>query len=139
MPEPERPSGALSVRDAQQAVDDWITRHGIRYFHELTNFAQLVEEVGELGRLLSRTAGEQSFKPGREPADLPAALADEMADVLFVLICIANQTGVDLNDALLDNLAKKTGRDLRRHRQNDKLKQDPSLDRSDSGHRPFEA
>lgn len=111
----------LTLKQAQADVDAWIRAHGVRYFGELTNLAQLVEETGELARLLSRRYGEQSFKPGAEPADLPAAVADEMADVLFVLICLANQTGVDLTTALTANLAKKTARDADRHRANPKL------------------
>ena len=113
----------LTIADAQAAVDDWIRTLGVRYFGELTNLAQLTEEVGELARLLSRTYGEQSFREGTEPRDVPAALADEMADVLFVLICLANQTGVDLTDALRRNLEKKTGRDATRHLENEKLAQ----------------
>ena len=116
------PAEDLTVRDAQRRVDEWIRTLGVRYFGELTNLAQLTEEVGELARLLSRTKGEQSFRVGTEPDDVDAALADEMADVLFVLICLANQTGVDLTDALARNLAKKTGRDAARHAGNPKLR-----------------
>ena len=108
---------ALTLAEAQAQVDQWIQTLGVRYFSELTNLAQLMEEVGELSRLISRTYGEQSFKSG-ESQD---GLADEMADVLFVLICLANQTGVDLTEALLKNLDKKTRRDKDRHRQNPKL------------------
>lgn len=108
----------LTLPEAQQQVDQWIRSIGVRYFSELTNLAQLVEEVGELARILSRKFGDQSFKAGEEER---CNLADEMADVLFVLICLANQTGVDLNTALQDNLAKKTERDSQRHRQNPKL------------------
>lgn len=107
----------LTLKQAQRRVDDWIQTIGVRYFSELTNLAQLVEEVGELARILSRTHGEQSFKE----SDLASRLDDEMADVLFVLICLANQTGVDLEEALLRNLRKKTERDSDRHRQNPKL------------------
>lgn len=110
--------GELTLAEAQRKVDTWIQTLGVRYFHELTNLAQLVEEVGELARILSRTYGEQSFKPG----DPQPALADEMADVLFVLICLANQTGVNLTEALQQNLAKKTARDSRRHLENEKLR-----------------
>jgi NTP pyrophosphatase (non-canonical NTP hydrolase) len=106
----------ISLREIQQNVDQWIRSTGVCYFSELTNLAQLVEEVGELARILSRTFGDQSFKAG-ESADL----ADEMADVLFVVVCLANQTGVDLTDALQKNLAKKTARDADRHRDNPKL------------------
>lgn len=91
--------------------------YGVRYFSELTNLAVLTEEVGELARLMARTYGDQSFKPGRKPS----ALGDELADVLFVLVCIANQTGVDLEQAVMKNLKKKTARDRRRHRDNPKL------------------
>ena len=107
----------LTLPEAQARVDQWIKEIGVRYFSELTNLAQLVEEVGELARLISRTYGEQSFKE----SDLNRDLGDEMADVLFVLICLANQTGVDLNEALLKNLAKKTQRDQTRHHNNEKL------------------
>ena len=107
----------LSLSQAQAEVDAWIKSVGVRYFSELTNLAQLVEEVGELARLISRTYGEQSFKASDHKGDL----ADEMADVLFVLICLANQTGVDLNDALIKNLDKKNKRDSERHRNNPKL------------------
>jgi NTP pyrophosphatase (non-canonical NTP hydrolase) len=108
----------LSLKEAQATVDTWIQTHGVRYFNELTNMAILMEEVGELARIMSRQYGEQSFKAG-ESAD---GLADEMADVLFVLICLANQTGVDLQAALRQNLDKKTNRDQNRHKENDKLK-----------------
>lgn len=108
---------SLTIAQAQQQVDHWIRQFGVRYFSELTNLAQLMEEVGELSRVISRTYGEQSFKAGETPADL----GDEMADVLFVLICLANQTGVDLDRALRINLEKKTQRDATRHRNNPKL------------------
>lgn len=107
----------LTLRAAQLEVDQWIKTIGVRYFSELTNLAQLMEEVGELSRQISRRFGEQSFKSGETPSDL----ADEMADVLFVLICLANQTGVDLTAALQCNLEKKTKRDSLRHKQNSKL------------------
>ena len=107
----------LTLKQAQATVDEWIRTIGVRYFSELTNLAQLVEEVGEVERVLSRTYGEQSFKTG-EPRN---ELADELADVLFVLICLANQTGVDLTAALEANLKKKTQRDRERHAQNPKL------------------
>jgi NTP pyrophosphatase (non-canonical NTP hydrolase) len=108
---------SLSIRDAQQQVDQWIRTIGVRYFDEMTNLAQLVEEVGEVARILSRTCGEQSCKKGESPGDL----ADELADVLFVTICLANQSGIDLTDALKTNLEKKTKRDATRHRENQKL------------------
>ncbi len=111
----------MTIENAQQTVDRWIEEIGVRYFSELTNLAQLVEEVGEVARIMSRTFGEQSFKPDGQPADLKEKLGDELADVLFVLICIANQTGVDLTEALRKNLDKKTTRDADRHRQNEKL------------------
>ncbi len=111
-----RPS--ITLDEAQQAVDDWIKRLGVRYFSELTNLAQLVEEVGELARILSRTYGDQSAKA----SDKNLSLSDEMADILFVLICLANQTGVNLTDALRASLEKKTTRDATRHLDNPKLK-----------------
>lgn len=108
----------LSITEAQQIVDQWIKSVGVRYFSELTNMAVLTEEVGELARVIARKYGDQSFKKSDEKYDL----ADEMADVLFVLVCLANQTGVDLNDAFLKNMEKKTNRDKDRHRNNQKLK-----------------
>ena len=111
----------LTITEAQKCVDDWIQKLGVRYFHEMTNLAQLVEEVGELARLFSRTKGEQSFRKGTEPDDITASIADEMADVLFVLICLANQSGIDLNEALIRNLDKKSARDATRHFENEKL------------------
>lgn len=107
----------MTIRESQQIVDEWIRTIGVRYFNELTNTAVLMEEVGELARIMAREYGEQSWKPGAEKEDL----GDEMADVLFVLICLANQTGVNLEEAMLRNLEKKTKRDLHRHRSNDKL------------------
>lgn len=106
----------LSLREAQRRVDEWIHSHGVRYFGELTNMAILTEEVGELARLMARTYGEQSFKEG-ESQDLGA----EMADVLWVLLCLANQTGVDLTEALERSIEKKTKRDKDRHINNPKL------------------
>jgi NTP pyrophosphatase (non-canonical NTP hydrolase) len=107
----------MTIEEAQQTVDRWINTTGIRYFNELTNTAILMEEVGEVARIMSRRYGEQSFKESDKSVDL----ADEMADVLFVLICLANQTGVDLTQALQKNLDKKTRRDADRHRNNEKL------------------
>lgn len=107
----------ITIREAQQQVDEWIRTIGVRYFNELTNLGILMEEVGELSRLMVRTYGEQSFKESDKGKDL----GDEMADVLWVLMCLANQTGVDLTAALQKNMEKKTGRDADRHRQNDKL------------------
>jgi len=108
----------ITIADAQQQVDDWIKTIGVRYFNELTNLGILMEEVGELSRLMVRKYGEQSFKE----SDKNKELSDEMADVLFVLICLANQTGIDLTEALKKNLDKKTLRDKDRHQQNEKLK-----------------
>ncbi len=106
-----------TIADAQRIVDDWIKTIGVRYFSELTNLAQLVEEVGEVARILSRTHGDQSAKAGEDVGQLD----DELADVLFVLLCLANQSGIDLQTALKRNLEKKTRRDLTRHRDNPKL------------------
>ncbi|MCS6820428.1 MAG: nucleotide pyrophosphohydrolase [Microscillaceae bacterium] len=108
----------MTLAQAQQLVDEWIHAHGIRYYNELTNTAILMEEVGEVARLMARIYGEQSFKESDKEYDL----ADEMADVLFVLICLANQTGINLTEALQKNLDKKTKRDKERHNQNEKLK-----------------
>src|ERR1041384_1966013 len=107
----------LTIKQAQQSVDQWIKTVGVRYFSELTNLGILMEEVGELSRLIVRTYGEQSFKDSDKGKDL----GDEMADVLWVLICLANQTGVDLSEAFRRNMEKKTGRDATRHRDNQKL------------------
>lgn len=108
----------ITISEAQQMVDQWIKTIGVRYFSELTNLAILTEEVGELARIMARTYGDQSFKKSDEGKDM----ADEMADVLWVLICLANQTGVDLNEAFLKNIEKKTNRDKDRHQNNEKLK-----------------
>ncbi len=108
----------MTIQQAQKTVDQWIKTKGVRYFNELTNMAILTEEVGEVARIISRKYGEQSFKE----SDKEKNLSDELADVLFVLICIANQTGVDLTEALKKNLDKKTERDSERHKQNKKLK-----------------
>lgn len=107
----------MQLQTAQKIVDDWIKKYGVRYFNELTNLALLTEEVGELARIISRQYGEQSFKENEEKNDL----ADELADILFVIICLANQTGVDLSDALSKNIEKKTKRDNKRHLNNKKL------------------
>jgi NTP pyrophosphatase (non-canonical NTP hydrolase) len=112
---------SLTLAEAQRRVDHWISEIGVRYFDEQTNLVQLVEEVGELARLINREFGEQSWKAGEEPDSVRDALADELADVLFVIICLANQTQVDLNAALVANLAKKTTRDQDRHQNNQKL------------------
>ena len=108
----------MAIKQAQEKIDMWIKTNGVRYFSELTNMAVLTEEVGEVARIISRKYGEQSFKE----SDKDKELSDELADVLFVLMCIANQTGVDLTDALEKNLEKKTKRDLTRHKENEKLK-----------------
>jgi NTP pyrophosphatase (non-canonical NTP hydrolase) len=108
----------MTIEDAQKQVDEWIKTVGVRYFNELTNLGILMEEVGELSRLMVRTYGEQSFKE----SDKGKELADEMADVLWVLICLANQTGVDLTTALKKNFEKKNIRDAGRHKDNEKLK-----------------
>ena len=108
----------MTINEAQQQVDGWIKTVGVRYFSELTNMTILTEEVGELARIMARTYGDQSFKK----TDLNKNLADEMADVLWVLICLANQTGVNLTEAFQKNIEKKTSRDAERHRQNEKLK-----------------
>ncbi len=106
----------MTIKQAQQMVDEWIHRYGVRYFSELTNMACLTEEVGELARVMARTYGDQSFKPGERPN-----LGEEMADVLWVLLCLANQTGVDLTDELRKSFEKKTQRDATRHIDNPKL------------------
>lgn len=108
----------MTIQEAQQKVDEWIKTTGVRYFSELTNMAILTEEVGEVARLISRIYGDQSFKKSDEGKQLK----DELADVLWVLICIANQTGVDLTEALENNFKKKNKRDAERHKQNEKLK-----------------
>ena len=108
----------MTINEAQETVDQWIRTTGIRYFNELTNTAILMEEVGEVARIMARRYGEQSFKKSDEAVNL----ADEMADVMFVLICLANQTGINLTDAFQKNLDKKTIRDADRHKNNEKLK-----------------
>ncbi len=108
----------MTIAEAQKTVDEWIKTTGIRYFNELTNTAILMEEVGEVARIMARKYGEQSFKKSDEQVNL----ADEMADVLFVLICLANQTGIDLTQALQQNLEKKNIRDAERHQNNEKLR-----------------
>jgi NTP pyrophosphatase (non-canonical NTP hydrolase) len=108
----------MTIEEAQAIVDNWIKENGVRYFNELTNMAILTEEVGEVARIISRQYGEQSFKKSDEGKQL----GDELADVLFVLICLANQTGVNLTEALQKNLEKKTNRDSQRHKDNEKLK-----------------
>ncbi len=107
----------MEINDLQKSVDEWIKQYGVRYFNELTNMAILTEEVGELARIMARKYGEQSFKNGEEKADI----ADEIVDVLWVLVCIANQTGVNLEQAIEKNFQKKTNRDKNRHINNQKL------------------
>ena len=107
----------LTIEQYQEIVDDWISKYGVRYFSELTNLAGLMEEVGEVARVMSRLYGDQSFKESEEKHDL----SDELADVFFVLVCIANQTGIDLSSAIQKNLEKKTNRDKTRHKKNPKL------------------
>jgi len=107
----------MTIKEAQQQVDQWIHEYGVRYFSELTNMAVLTEEVGELARVIARQYGDQSFKPGEQPN-----LGEEMADVLWVLICLANQTGIDLTEELKKSFEKKTNRDKERHHNNPKLK-----------------
>ena len=108
----------MTIQQAQQEVDQWIKTTGVRYFSELTNMTILTEEVGELARIMARKYGDQSFKE----TDKESNLSDEMADVLWVLLCLANQTGINLTEALKKNFEKKTNRDAERHKQNDKLK-----------------
>lgn len=108
----------MTIQEAQDTIDRWINTTGVRYFNELTNMAMLTEEVGEVARIIARKYGEQSFKE----SDKDKQLSDELADVLFVLICIANQTGVNLTEALEKNIDKKTQRDSTRHQENEKLK-----------------
>lgn len=107
----------MTIKEAQKVVDNWIKTYGVRYFSELTNMAVLTEEVGELARIMARTYGDQSFKDN----ELSKNLGDEMADVLWVLICLANQTGIDLEEALKKNIEKKTLRDSERHHNNPKI------------------
>jgi NTP pyrophosphatase (non-canonical NTP hydrolase) len=108
----------MTIKEAQQTVDQWIKQYGVRYFSELTNMACLTEEVGELARVIARTYGDQSFKKGEKPN-----LGEEMADVLWVLICLANQTGIDLTEELKKSFEKKTKRDCKRHKENAKLRE----------------
>lgn len=107
----------MQIKQAQEIVDQWINEYGVRYFDELTNTAMLMEEVGEVARIMARRYGEQSEKESDKNKDL----GDELADVMFVLICLANQTGIDLEEAMIKNLEKKTNRDFDRHKNNDKL------------------
>lgn len=117
----------MTIEEAQKQVDEWIHRYGVRYFNELTNMAILTEEVGEVARIISRTYGEQSFKE----SDKNKNLADELADVLWVVICLANQTGTDLTQAFVKNLEKKTSRDKERHLNNGKINSDGARQNQD--------
>lgn len=116
LPQGQEPE--IGIREMQALVDQWIKTYGQRYFHQLTNMAILTEEVGEVARLMARIYGEQSLKEGEDPR----ALADEMADVMWVLLCLANQCGIDMSDALRANMQKKTARDIERHKNNPKLR-----------------
>ncbi|GAD06200.1 hypothetical protein PORCRE_1923 [Porphyromonas crevioricanis JCM 15906] len=116
LPQGQEPE--IGIREMQALVDQWIRTYGQRYFHQLTNMAILTEEVGEVARLMARIYGEQSLKEGEDPR----ALADEMADVMWVLLCLANQCGIDMSDALRANMQKKTSRDIERHKNNPKLR-----------------
>ncbi|MBQ3189549.1 MAG: nucleotide pyrophosphohydrolase [Bacteroidaceae bacterium] len=107
----------MTIKELQQQVDKWIKEYGVRYFNEMTNMAILTEEVGEVARIMARKYGEQSFKEGEKNS-----LDDEIADVIWVLVCIANQTGIDLTKAIENNFAKKSSRDNKRHKENNKLK-----------------
>lgn len=111
----------MRISSYQQLVDEWIKTIGVRYFSELTNMAILTEEVGEVSRLIARIYGEQSFKTPMSPEEQKEKLADELADVIWVISCLANQTGIDLEDAINKNIEKKTNRDFLRHKNNDKL------------------
>lgn len=111
----------MTIEEAQKIVDEWIKNYGVKYYNEMTNFTILTEEVGELARLFARHFGEQSFKAGQEPENIHEAIADEMADILFVLICLSNQMNINLQSALEKNLLKKTERDKDRHINNPKL------------------
>lgn len=118
----------MTIREYQEAVDKWIREHGVRYFNELTNTALLMEEVGELARVIARTHGEQSWKEHQAPSDAMAMIADEMGDVLFVMCCLANQMQIDLDKVVASNLDKKTLRDHKRHQANVKLRTDTRSD-----------
>jgi len=111
----------MTIGESQKIIDQWIKKYGVRYFNELTNMILLSEEVGELSRLIAREFGEQSFKKGKKPKDVKAMIADEMADIYFVLSCLANQMDIDLSEAIKKNLQKKTERDSERHIQNKKI------------------
>lgn len=112
----------MKIEELQLEIDQWIKTNGVRYFNELTNLAILTEEVGELARLMSRKFGEQSFKNPDDAKDIDKKLADELADIIFVAVCLSNQIGINLTDAIVKNLEKKTKRDVSRHKDNQKLK-----------------
>lgn len=112
----------MQLKELQSQVDKWINEHGVRYFNEMTNLAILMEEVGEFARLMARTYGEQSFKTDQDTNTTKDQLADEAADILFVLTCLCNQMDIDIEKAMIKNLDKKTGRDSKRHKRNPKLK-----------------
>lgn len=114
----------FSLSHIQKIVDEWIKTYGVRYYNEMTNLAILMEETGELARLFARHFGEQSFKKGHEPQNIQQEIADEMADILFVLVCLANQMNIDLEEAFVKNIQKKTQRDSLRHQNNPKLQKD---------------
>lgn len=114
-------SGFAGLNEVQQEVDEWINTLGVRYFSELTNLSNLIEEVGEVARLIGREYGEQSFKKGERPKCIKTAIADELADVLFIIVCLANQLNINLDEAFSENMDKKTNRDRKRHRSNSKL------------------
>ena len=124
-PDKAVPTEEITISQAQQMVDKWVKTYGVRYFSELTNMACLTEEVGELARVMARQYGDQSFKPGEKPN-----LGEEMADILWVLICLANQTGIDLTEELKKSFEKKTERDKYRHRNNKKLFSPPQSDKT---------
>ena len=111
----------MDISEAQKDVDTWIRTYGNRYFDEMTNLANLMEETGELASLMSRHFGEQSFKEGKKPKDIHSALSDEMADILWIILALSNQMNIDLNEALMNNIRKKTERDSDRHLRNEKL------------------
>lgn len=127
LPEIENNDPTYRLTPLQQEVDQWINTLGVRYFSELTNLSNLIEEVGEVARLIGREYGEQSFKQGERPACIKSAIADELSDVLFIIVCLANQIGINLDDAFIHNMAKKTKRDIARHANNKKLKSQEKL------------
>lgn len=127
LPEIEYNGSTSCLTRLQQEVDQWINTLGVRYFSELTSLSNLIEEVGEVARLIGREYGEQSFKKGERPACIKSAIADELSDVLFIIVCLANQLGINLDDAFIQNMDKKTKRDVVRHANNKKLKSQEKL------------